>query len=341
MRILFAGTPRPAVPSLEALVAAGHEVAAVITRPDARAGRGRVMHESDVALAAQRLSVPVIKPESLRTPEFEQWLADQAVDVVVVVAYGAMIPKRLLDAVPQGWLNLHFSLLPAWRGAAPVQHSICAGDDITGATVFRIDSGLDTGPILSVYTEPVLETDTTETLMQRLSEHGADLMCRTLDAIAEGTVVAVAQSDSGISRAPMIDVEQARIDWFAPAVVVDRTIRAFTPAPGAWTMYQGQRIKVTSGYPGRWSAGDPAPGEFSDRDGQVVVGTGAGILILTAVKPAGKGVMPAVDWCRGLRTDTDTDGRRFDDLPRQTSPVSGSSAAGAASRTDAEAEDTP
>jgi methionyl-tRNA formyltransferase len=300
LRLLFAGTPAAAVPSLEALLASDHEVVAVLTRPDARAGRGRTTSRSPVAERADAARLPVLQPRSPREPEFLEQLAALDVDCAPVVAYGALIPQAALDLPRHGWVNLHFSLLPAWRGAAPVQHAIMAGDEVTGAATFRIEAGLDTGPVFGVVTEPIGPRDTAGDLLGRLAVSGAGLLVATLDGIADGSLVAEPQPAEGISLAPRIETADARVDWTLPAYVVDRRIRGVTPAPGAWTTWRGERLRVG---PVSVRLDGPAlePGELAVDSGAVVVGTGNGAVVLDQVQPAGKRLLPAADWARGAR----------------------------------------
>jgi methionyl-tRNA formyltransferase len=289
------------VPSLEALLASDHEVVAVLTRPDARAGRGRKVSRSPVAERADVAGIPVLQPRSPREPEFLQQLADLAVDCAPVVAYGALVPQAALDLPRHGWVNLHFSLLPAWRGAAPVQHALMAGDEITGASTFRLEAGLDTGPVFGTVTEEIGPRDTAGDLLGRLAVSGARLLVATLDGIAAGTLDAQPQPAEGISLAPRIETADARIDWALPAHVVDRRIRGVTPAPGAWTTFRGERLRVG---PVSWLADGPslAAGQVLVEPGQVYVGTGNGAPVrLGEVQPAGKRMMPATDWARGAR----------------------------------------
>ncbi|WP_448623676.1 methionyl-tRNA formyltransferase [Geodermatophilus sp. URMC 64] len=299
LRLLFAGTPEPAVPSLEALLASDHEVAAVLTRPDAASGRGRRIHRSPVAERADAAGLPVLQPRSPREPEFLAQLADLAVDCVPVVAYGALIPVAALEIPRHGWVNLHFSLLPAWRGAAPVQHALMAGDEVTGASTFQIEKGLDTGPVYGTLTEPIGPRDTAGDLLTRLAAGGARLLVATLDGIEAGTLEARPQPADGISLAPRIEPADARVDWALPAHVVDRRIRGVTPAPGAWTTWRGERLRVG---PVELVADAPAlePGELAVGK-QVLVGTGRGAVRLGEVQPAGKRMLPAADWARGAR----------------------------------------
>ncbi|WP_448639862.1 methionyl-tRNA formyltransferase [Geodermatophilus sp. URMC 63] len=300
LRLLFAGTPEPAVPSLEALLASGHEVVAVLTRPDARSGRGRRVSRSPVAERADAAGLPVLTPRSPREPEFLAQLADLAVDCAPVVAYGALVPPAALDVPAHGWVNLHFSLLPAWRGAAPVQHALMAGDEVTGACTFRLEQGLDTGPVYGVVTEPIGPRDTAGDLLGRLAVSGARLLVATLDGIAAGGLVPRPQPAEGISLAPRIETADARVDWALPAHVVDRRVRGVTPAPGAWTTWRGDRLRLGPVEPLQ-GAPELPPGEVAVRPDGVVVGTGRGAVRLGEVQPAGKRLLPAADWARGAR----------------------------------------
>lgn len=307
LRLAFAGTPEVAAVSLEALVASRHEVAAVITRPDAARGRGRHSGSSAVALAADALGIRVLKPERVGDPEFLAELRSIAPDVCPVVAYGNLIPPSALDIPPQGWVNLHFSLLPAWRGAAPVQHAILGGDQITGATTFLLEQQMDTGPCFGVVTEAIAPRDTTGDLLARLAVSGSHLLVKTLDSIADGTCRPVPQPVEGVSFAPKLGTNDVRVDWSAPALSIDRLIRAADPAPGAWTTFRGERVKLSPG-PGPGSdsvsvLGDRVlgPGELAVSDGGVWAGTGSQPMSLGPVRPAGKRQMPAADWVRGLR----------------------------------------
>ncbi len=311
MRVVFAGTPEVAVPALEAIVASHHELVGVVTRPDAPSGRGRKLVASPVALRAEELGVPVLKPEHPRDPDFQQALRDLAPDACPVVAYGALLPQSALDIPPHGWINLHFSVLPNWRGAAPVQHSIWGGDEVTGATTFRIVKKLDAGPTFGVMTERIHPTDTAGDLLARLAEGGAGLLVATLDGIEDGSLEAREQPQDGISLAPKILVEDARIDWSEPVGAVDRRIRACTPGPGAWTMHLGERIKIG---PVSSPAVPPetplASGEILVRKNDILVGTGTTAVRLGEVKAFGKKQMQAADWARGVRLET---GASFDD----------------------------
>nr|WP_294697011.1 methionyl-tRNA formyltransferase [uncultured Friedmanniella sp.] len=298
MRIVFAGTPEVALPPLEALLASRHEVVGVITRPDAPAGRGKRLTPSPVAARAAELGLETLKPRRPRDEDFLARIAEIAPDCCPVVAYGALLPQRLLDLPARGFVNLHFSLLPAWRGAAPVQHALLAGDSITGATTFQIVLELDAGPTYLSVIEPIRADDTAGDLLQRLSVRGADLLVRTLDGLEDGTLTAVPQPAEGVTLAPKLEVEDARVDWTAPAEVVDRRIRGCTPAPGAWTTFGGERLKL--GPATLTEGGELAPGRLQVTKSAVLVGTGTGPLLLGQVQPAGKKPMAAADWARGV-----------------------------------------
>ena len=313
MRVVFAGTPAVAVPSLQALAASSHEVVAVVTRPDAPAGRGRKVVRSEVGVVADGLGIPVLTPGRPSEPEFLAALRDLAPDCCPVVAYGALVPRAALDVPEHGWVNLHFSLLPAWRGAAPVQRAVMAGDAVTGASTFLLEEGLDTGPVYGVLTETVRPRDTAGDLLGRLADAGAGLLVATLDGIEDGSLVAVPQSADGVSHAPKISVEEARVDWTLPAFAVDRRVRGCTPEPGAWTTLRGERVKLGPVSP--IAQEDPAvpgvPGEGGAPAGTLVVGRrdvhvltgGGGVVRLGQVQAQGKKPMPAADWARGLRLD--------------------------------------
>jgi len=330
MRLVFAGTPAPAVASLEALLASRHEVAAVVTRPDAPAGRGLRLGPSPVAARAAEAGVEVLRPARPREPEFIARLREIAPDCCPVTAYGALIPDQVLEIPARGWVNLHFSLLPAWRGAAPVQHAIRHGDDVTGATTFRLVHELDAGPTFGMLTEPIRPADTAGSLLRRLSAAGADLLVTTLDMIELGELEARQQPAEGVSFAPKVTPADAEVDWKLAALAVDRLIRSCTPAPGAWTRLDGTRIKLgpvspvgparsagsrglagpasTPGpagtpAPGGGLAADqvPGPGELLVLRDRVLVGTGTRPVQLGDVQADGKRRMPAADWARGLR----------------------------------------
>jgi methionyl-tRNA formyltransferase len=305
MRLVFAGTPPTAVPSLDALLASSHTVDAVLTRPDAPAGRGRRVAASAVAERARRAGIEVLQPRRLSDPAFLDRLREIAPDCCPVVAYGALIPGTALSVPPQGWVNLHFSVLPAWRGAAPVQHAILHGDEITGATTFRLVAELDAGPVFGVVTEPVGPADTAGDLLGRLAVSGAKLLVATLDGIESGELEARPQPLDGVSHAPKLDRADARVNWKQPAQAVDRLIRACTPAPGAWTTLNGATLKLG---PVRRASSHPAdrpglgPGEVRVLGTEVFAGTGTTAVRLADVQPEGKRMMPAADWARGIRS---------------------------------------
>jgi methionyl-tRNA formyltransferase len=299
VRIVFGGTPDVAIPSLDALADSRHELVAVVTRPDAPSGRGKKLTASPVAQRAAELGIEVLKPQRPRDEEFVTRLTELAPDCCPVVAYGALLPQRVLEIPRHGWVNLHFSLLPAWRGAAPVQHAILAGDQITGATTFRIVLELDAGPILATVSEPIRPDDTAGDLLHRLSLSGARLLVETLDGIEDGTLTATPQpeTDAQVSYASKINVENARIDWTQSADVLDRLIRACAPAPGAWTTFRGERFKINSA---RICDAVLAPGVLQISKRGVRVGTATQALELDEIQAQGKKPMPAADWARGI-----------------------------------------
>jgi len=337
VRLVFAGTPEVALPALRALIDSRHTVAAVVTRPDAPAGRGRRLAASPVAELAAELGIEALKPERPREPAFLDRLRAIAPDCCPVVAYGALLPQAALDIPAHGWVNLHFSVLPAWRGAAPVQHAVLRGDDITGASTFEIVKELDAGPVYGTLTEPVRPNDTSGDLLDRLSVAGAQLLVATLDGIEDGTITAVPQPADGVSFAPKLAAVDARVDWKMPAHLIDRQIRGCTPDPGAWTEVESARLKlwpVTLTRPsapagaaapgpaasgpgapataaaaagaaaaaagGAASPADLAPGQLRVERSAVYVGTGTVPVRLGDVQPQGKRRMPAADWARGL-----------------------------------------
>ena len=301
MRIVFAGTPEPALPSLRRFIESPrHDVVAVLTRPDAASGRRAKPSPSPVAQLALEHGIPVLRPARPNSDEFIAELTQLAPDCSAVVAYGALLSERLLGVPTHGWVNLHFSLLPAWRGAAPVQAAIAAGDTVTGATTFQIEPALDSGPLYGVVTETIRPTDTAGVLVERLAVSGAALLETTLDGIADGSLTAVPQPADGVTVAPKITVEEARVRWDLPAHVVDRRIRAVTPNPGAWTMIGDLRVKV-----GPATVEDTpnslAPGAIRVERKTVYVGTGSQPVLLGQIQPPGKKMMNATDWARGAR----------------------------------------
>lgn len=304
MRIVFAGTPEPALPTLRRLIdSARHEVVAVLTRPDAVSGRRARASPSPVARLALEHGIAVLRPDRPNSDEFVSELAQLAPEACAVVAYGALLRDGLLGVPERGWINLHFSLLPAWRGAAPVQAAIAAGDAVTGATTFQIERALDSGPVYGVVTEAVRPTDTAGDLLDRLSVSGAVLMEKTFDGIADGSLSPVPQPSDGVTIAPKVTVDDARVRWDLPAQVVERRIRAVTPNPGAWTVVGDLRIKL-----GPVTIDDAAPNPLSpgairvDRSG-VRIGTSSRPVLLGSIQPPGKKPMDAAAWARGARLD--------------------------------------
>ncbi len=317
MRLVFAGTPAAAVPSLDALLKSRHEVAAVITRPDAPAGRGRRVGPSPVAERAAEVGLELLKPATPRDEGFLHRLRALAPDCCPVTAYGALIPRAALEIPQHGWVNLHFSLLPAWRGAAPVAHAIANGDDITGATTFRLVAELDAGPVYGVVTEPIGEQDTAGDLLARLAESGASLLVATLDGIETGELRPRPQPADGVSHAPKLSREDARVRWNTPAHVVGRQIRACTPAPGAWTVLGNTPLKLWplgAGPPGQGASapGPPSalrPGQLWVGKAAVFAGTATRPVELGDVQPPGKRRMSAAEWARGMHVEPADAGR--------------------------------
>lgn len=303
MRLVFAGTPQTAVPSLTALLDSKHTVVAVVTRPDAPAGRGQKVVASPIARLAAEAGIEVLRPARPSEPAFLARLAEIAPDCCPVVAYGGLIPKAALAVPANGWVNLHFSLLPAWRGAAPVPHAILHGDEITGATTFRLVAELDAGPVYGVVTEPVGARDTAGDLLARLSVTGAELLVVTLNGIESGDLRAEPQPPDGISLAPKLTRADGRVNWSQPALAIDRLVRAFTPAPGAWTTFSDVFVKIWPvtrvAEPAAADAGQE-PGEIRVAGPRVLVGTGTTPVELGDVQQEGKRRMPAADWARGI-----------------------------------------
>ncbi|GHH59174.1 methionyl-tRNA formyltransferase [Lentzea cavernae] len=302
MRLVFAGTPEVALPSLRALIdSSRHDVIAVVTRPDAPSGRGRRLERSPVGALADEHGIEVLTPAKAGDPEFLERLRALEPDLCPVVAYGNLLPQRTLDVPRFGWVNLHFSVLPAWRGAAPVQASVRNGDDITGASTFRIVKELDAGPVFGVVTEKVRDRDTSGDLLARLSVSGADLLLSTVDGIEDGTLRAIEQPSDGVTYAAKISVEDARLDFTTPATAVDRLARAVTPEPGAWAEFRGERLKLGPVTP---VADVTLPaGEVLVERKRVLVGTATTAVALGEVQAQGKKRMAATDWARGVRIE--------------------------------------
>ena len=307
MRLVFAGTPAVAVPALDAIAASSHEIVAVLTRPDAPSGRGRQLVASPVKAWAAERGIPAYTPRRPREPDFLEELRVLDPDIVPVVAYGALVPPVALEIPRNGWINLHFSLLPAWRGAAPVQHAVLSGDELSGASVFQLEEGLDTGPVFGTLTEPIGPRDTSGDLLDRLAVSGAGLLVQVLDAIAAGSASAVPQPHEGIILAPKLTAEDAAVRWSDPAFAVDRRIRACTPAPGPWTTFRDERIKLgpVTPQPPRLDGGSTLPpGALLVERNRVLVGTATSPVILGQVQAPGKKPMAADAWARGARVET-------------------------------------
>ncbi|HWN31588.1 MAG TPA: methionyl-tRNA formyltransferase [Pseudonocardia sp.] len=307
MRLVFAGTPTAALPALSALLESPrHDVVAVLTRPDAPTGRGRRLAASPVAELAVERGIPVLRPPKPSAPDFVASLAAYAPDCCPVVAYGSLLRPALLAVPTEGWVNLHFSVLPAWRGAAPVQAAIRHGDEVTGATAFRLEEGMDTGPVYGVVTESIGPRDTAGDLLGRLARSGAELLLATLDGIEDGLLRPVPQPAEGVSYAPKVTVADAEVDWRAPASAADRLIRSVTPGPGAWTTFRAERLGLGPAHPVEQCG--LLPGELRVEKRRVLVGAATGALELSTVRAAGKREMPASDWARGIRPEP---GERF------------------------------
>jgi methionyl-tRNA formyltransferase len=315
LRIVYAGSPAAAVPSLRALLAGSHDVVGVVTRDDAPLGRKRVLSPTPVAEAAAEAGVPLIKANRLG-PVSDEILALRP-DLGVVVAYGGLIREPLLSGPRLGWINLHFSLLPRWRGAAPVQRAVIAGDRETGAAVFRLVPELDAGPVYGMMRHAIGARETAGHLLESLAEEGAELLVTVIDELATGTAVAREQEGEA-TLAPKLTIDDARIDWTATAHRVDARIRGVTPEPGAFTAIAGERLKVLDAAPAPEVA-PIAPGRFDSRSGRVLVGTASEPIELVLVQPAGRRPMAAADWWRG----------RAADAPRQADPVASADGGGA------------
>jgi len=293
MRIAFMGTPDFSVPALDALLGAGHEVACVYSQPARPAGRGKALRPSPVARRAEAAGLPVRTPVSLKAPEEQAAFAALGLDAAVVVAYGLILPQAVLDAPRLGCLNIHASLLPRWRGAAPIHRAVMAGDAETGVCIMAMEAGLDTGPVYLREAVPIGATDTTGDLHDRLAAVGARLVVKALDGLADR--VAVAQPDAGVTYASKIDKAEARIDWSLPAEEVDRRIRGLSPFPGAWSEVAGARLKLLRSEP---VEGTGAPGEVLD--GALTVACGTGAVRIIELQRAGRGVQDAAEFLRGM-----------------------------------------
>lgn len=291
------GTPDFSVPVLSELIGAGHEIAAVYSQPPRKAGRGMSAQPSPVHRFAEGHGLAVRTPASLKLPQEQQDFADLSLDVAIVVAYGLILPKPVLEAPRLGCLNLHASLLPRWRGAAPIQRAVMAGDTETGVMVMQMDVGLDTGPVLLAEHMPIAPTSTAGSLHDELSQIGASLMVRALAALSRGSLQATPQPEQGVTYAKKIEKEEARIDWSRPAPDLDCHIRGLTPSPGAFFEVASTRVKILRAMP---VAGKAVPGEILSLDGAITVACGEGALKITELQRAGKGPMSANDFLRGF-----------------------------------------
>lgn len=301
MKILYAGTPSVAVPPLVHLAERPDvEIVAVLTRTDAHVGRKKVLTPSPVAEEAGRRGLPVLKANRVDA-ELTERIRALGADVAAVVAYGALVPQAALDAVPHGWINLHFSLLPQWRGAAPVQRALMAGDTVVGASTFLLEAGLDTGPVLGTMTDEVRPDDTAGTVLERLSRTAAPLLADSLRAVVDGSARPAPQQGD-VTHAPKLTAEDGRVRWSDPAVAVAHRVRGATPEPGAWTRLDERRLKLELVLP-RPDVRDLAPGRCVLRGDAVLVGTGSYAVQLTRVQPAGKKTMEATAWARGRSTE--------------------------------------
>jgi methionyl-tRNA formyltransferase len=297
-RIVFMGSPEFALPALRRL-AAEYPISGVVTQPDRPAGRGRQPKAPPVKLLAERLQLPVIQPERLKTPDAMAQLQAWQPELIVVAAFGQILRPAVLDLPPLGCINIHGSLLPRWRGAAPVQAAILNGDMTTGVTIMRMDTGVDTGPLLSQRSLPILPDDTAGSLGQRMAELGADLLLETLPAYLDGRCIPQAQDDSRATYAPMIKKEDGEMDFSQPAESLARRVRAFNPWPGASMSWQGQALKIQAARAVQGSSCQP--GRRLIENGQPAVETSDGVLVLEVVQPAGKKPMPGQDFLRGAR----------------------------------------
>lgn len=321
MRLVFAGTPMVAARTLAQLLDhSDHEVVAVVSRPDAPVGRSKRPVPSPVAELATERGIELLRPERPGEPEFVRRLTELVPDACPVIAYGALVPQRVLDVPAHGWLNVHYSLLPRWRGAAPVQRAILAGDEVTGVSVFRLVAAMDAGPVFATAEVGIAPGETAGELLERLTPLGTRLLVETLDRVAARTAEAVEQPEDGITIAPKLTVDDAHLDWTAAAADLARTVRACNPSPMAWTSYGGERYRILraepadalpepsptiSGLPptasGLVEGSRLMPGMVILSRREVLVGTGSGTLRLLEVQPQGKRPMPAVAWANGLR----------------------------------------
>ena len=294
-KIVFMGTPDFALPSLKALLAA-HDVVAVVTQPDRPAGRNRQLRRSPIKMLAQAAGIPILQPRRMRAPEAAANIAEYEADLQVVVAYGQILPQPVLDLAPHGTINVHASLLPRWRGAAPIQAAIRAGDAASGATIMLLDAGLDTGPILSTRELALASDETGQSLHDKLARLGAGLLVETLPPYLSGELAPRPQDDSLATYAPQIKKEQGEIDWARPAAAIDRLVRAYTPWPGTYTYWRAKALKVLAGYA---CQGVAKPGRVVERDGSLAIGTGDGLYAPTGLQLAGKKRLTVAEFRNG------------------------------------------
>ena len=309
MKIIFAGTPDFAATHLQALISQ-HEVVAVYTQPDRPAGRGKKVTASPVKLLAEQNSLPIYQPQSLKDPEQQTIFANLQADIMVVVAYGLILPQVVLDAPRLGCINVHGSILPRWRGAAPIQRAVEAGDKETGVTIMQMDAGLDTGAMLTITRCPIEPSETSGSLYDKLAALGAPALLSTLDKLKAGTAVAVAQDNEQSTYAKKIDKAEALIDWSQPAIIIDQRIRAFSPFPAAYTEIEGLRVKIWAAQTSTQQLGTPGEIVAADDNG-LLVGCGQGSLLLTEIQLAGKSRMPVSEILRS-RVELFATGKRFE-----------------------------
>jgi methionyl-tRNA formyltransferase len=303
IRIVFMGTPEFAVPSLRALAAGGHRIAAVVSQPDRPQGRKRLLVPTPVKAAAEELGIPVLQPERVRRPEAVEAIAAHEPDLIVTAAYGQILPKALLDLPRLGCINVHGSLLPKYRGGAPIQRAIMNGETVTGVTIMYMAEGLDTGDMISKVEVPIEPEDTAGSLFAKLSEAGADLLIRTLPDIVAGTARAVPQNDAEATYAPNLTREDERLDWSRTAKQLYDQVRGLVPFSGGFTLLNGEVFKVWKCRPAEDAGGlaDARPGAIRAEAGRLLVAAGDGWLELLEVQPAGKKAMPAAEWLKGTR----------------------------------------
>lgn len=311
MRLIFAGTPEFAAQALDALIAAGHDLALVLTQPDRPAGRGMTLQASPVKRLAQARGLTVFQPSTLRDASAQAHLRELGAEAMIVAAYGLILPQAVLDLFPLGCINIHASLLPRWRGAAPIQRALLAGDGETGISIMQMEAGLDSGPVLVDGRLPIGPTETAGSLHDRLAELGARLI---VDALARLPLPPQAQNEALVTYAAKIDKAEARIDWRQPAPSIDRQIRAFDPFPGAWTTLAGENVKLWRARPEdatAAAAGEPGRVLASGKDG-ILVSCGTGALRVLELQKAGGKRLPADRFLAGTPLDP---GRRFDPIP--------------------------